>query len=136
MNVVIDTSVAMAWYLKESFSAPARVWQERILEGTVHAWVPTLHFLEFANVLRTYVRRGTMAADLASELYALHLDAPLNAADPPRDIILATAFEFNATAYDAAFIALAQAYDCPLITAERAGTPWVAKLGKQAVTLV
>lgn len=135
MNVVIDTSVAIAWYVKESFSKPARVWHEKILAEEVHAWVPSLHYLEFANVLRTYVRRGEMSADLASDLYALHVDAPLETADPPRAAILDMALAYDATAYDAAFIALALSVEGVLITAERAGTPWVVKLGKQAVPI-
>jgi len=63
------------------------------------------------------------------------LDAPLNVEDPPRDEILRTALELDASAYDAAFIALAKIYNCPLINAERSTTPWVIKLGKHAVTL-
>jgi predicted nucleic acid-binding protein len=135
MNVVIDTSVAVAWYLNESFSLPARDWQQRILSGQVHAMVPSLHYLEFANVLRTYVRRQEMERELAEDIQALHLDAPLDVVDPPRASTLATAFEFDSSAYDAAFILLAQTYDCPLITAERTTAPWVVKLGKLAITI-
>ena len=135
MTAVIDTSVAVSWYLDEPFSRAAREWQERILAGTLHAMVPPLHYLEFANVLRTYVRRGDLASTLADDLYALHLDAPLDAVEPPRSAILATALAFDATAYDAAFIALAETYECPLVTAERTTTPWVVKLGGRAVTI-
>ncbi|MBP7829393.1 MAG: type II toxin-antitoxin system VapC family toxin [Kiritimatiellae bacterium] len=135
MNVILDTSVAIAWYLNESCSGPARQWQEKILSGRVHAAVPALHYLEFANVLRTYVLRRELNPGLAAELYALHLEAPLEVMEPPRAELLATALEFNATAYDAAFITLALACDGLLVTAERTTTPWVAKLGKRAVTL-
>ena len=97
--------------------------------------VPALHYLEFANVLRTYVWRRELARDLAEEIYALHLDAPLDVVDPPRASVLATAFDFGTTVYDAAYIALAQTHDCPLVTAERTTAPWVVKLGKLAVTI-
>ncbi|OGV64148.1 MAG: hypothetical protein A2498_12885 [Lentisphaerae bacterium RIFOXYC12_FULL_60_16] len=129
MNCVIDTSVAVAWYFSESGSIKAREWQDKILAGRLHAMVPPLHYLEFANVLRTYVLRKEIERDLAEDIYALHLDAPMDSVEPPRAAILATALEFGATAYDAAFIALAQVYECPLITAERSTTPWVVKLG-------
>jgi len=135
MNVVVDTSIAAAWYLEESFSAPAREWQQRIMSGNVHAMVPGLHYLEFANVLRTYVRRHEMQRELAEDIYALHQDAPLDLVEPPRGNLLSVAFEYGATVYDAAYIALAQTYDCPLLTAERTTTPWVVKLGKLAVTV-
>ena len=135
MNVVIDTSVALAWYLDEPFSPAARNWQKRILAGRVHAMVPALHILEFSNVLRTYVRRREMTRDLAEEVFALHLEAPLDEVEPPRAGLLATALEFDASVYDAAFILLAQTYDCPLVTAERTTRPWVVKLGEQAVCI-
>ena len=135
MNVVIDTSVAVAWYLDEAFSQEARDWQQRILSGRVQAMVPGLHYLEFANVLRTYARRRELARELAEDIYALHVDAPLDIVEPPRASLLAVAVEFDATVYDAAFISLAQTHDCQLVTAERTTTPWVVKLGKLAVTL-
>ena len=135
MNVVIDTSVAVAWYVDESSSRAAREWQDRLLAGRLHAMVPPLHYLEFANVLRTYVRRREMDRMLADDIYALHLEAPLDAVEPPRAAILAIAFDFDTTTYDAAFIALAEAYECQLVTAERTTTPWVVKLGDRAVAI-
>ncbi len=135
MHVVVDTSVAVAWYVQEHFSSAAREWQDRILEGEVQAMVPHLHYLEFANVLRTYVRRKELTVQLARDLYALHLDAPLDVVEAPRAILFDIATQYDATAYDAAFIGLAVTYQCPIITAERTTTPWVVKLGKQAVAL-
>lgn len=135
MNVVLDTSVTLAWYLNESFSRVARQWQERVLSGTVHAMVPRLHYEEFANVLRTLVRREELQRDLAEEIFALHLDAPLDAVDPPRHALLATALSYDCTVYDGVFIALAETYECPLLTAERGTTPWVVKLGDKAISL-
>lgn len=135
MNVVLDTNVTLAWYLNESFSRAARQWQERILAGEIHAMVPPFHFLEFANVLRTIVRRGEIESALATDIFDLHLDAPLDPVEPPRPVLLETALRFDCTAYDGAFIALAETYECPLLTAERSTTPWLVKLGKRAISL-
>ena len=135
MNVVLDTSVTVAWYLPETFAVPARQWQARIVAGEVHAMVPPLHYQEFANVLRTYVKRQKMEPELAADLYALHLDAPLDMVNPPLDSLLATALQFDATVYDGAFISLALLHECPLVTAERTTTPWVVKLKEQAVVI-
>jgi predicted nucleic acid-binding protein len=133
--MVIDTSVTLAWYLPESFSQQARDWLGKIVSGQITALVPSLHYLEFANVLRTRIRQKQLAIPLATDIYASHLAAPLHASDPTRSLILATALEFDATAYDAAFIALAREQACPLLTAERAATPWVVKLGRLAIAL-
>ena len=128
---VLDTSVAVAWYLPESFSAGARSFQTQLLEGRIRFVVPSLHYWEMANVLRTYVKRHEIEPTLARDIYALHLDAPLETDEPPRTDVLAAALEFDATAYDAVFIALARTLDVPLLTAERRTTPWVVRLGKR-----
>lgn len=129
---VVDTSVAIAWYLPESFSAPARRWQRRMLEGSVELLVPSLHFWEFANVLRTRVRRGELDAGSAAAVYDLHLDAPIISIDPDRKSVLDVALKFEATAYDAVHLALCIANAIPFLTAERPTTPWIRKLGKLA----
>jgi len=125
---VIDTSVTVAWYMDERFSPAARAWQDRMLNGKARLLVPALHYWEFANVMRTLVARGEISQDLAADIYDLHLDAPLEVLEPERGVVLSTALEYNATAYDAVFIALAVANQAPLITAERTTTGWVTKL--------
>lgn len=127
--LVLDTSVAIAWYLPESFRAAARAWQARMLDGRVRLVVPGLHYWEFANVLRTYVVRSEIETDLAEQIWALHLEAPLDVMEPERSQVLATALEYAATAYDAVYIALSRSLEMPLLTAERTTTPWVVKLG-------
>lgn len=129
---VLDTSVAIAWYLPEIFSEQARGWRERLLDGKARLIVPSLHFWEFANVLRTYVRRGELDRELALETYETHLEAPLERLEPDPARVLQTALRFESTAYDAVFISLALQYQVPLLTAERTTAPWVTRLGKQA----
>ncbi len=126
---VLDTSVAIAWYLPEAFSEAARRWQTRLLRDEVGLCVPGLHYWEFGNVLRTYVRRGELTQELAQEIYSLHLEAPLATVEPDRVQTLARAFEYGATLYDAVYITLCLSLDAPFVTAEKTTTPWVVKLG-------
>lgn len=136
MNIhVLDTSVAIAWYLPEAFSSPARVWQQRLLAGQVQLLVPGLHYWEFGNVLRTYVRRGELDQGLAQEVYITHVEAPLTAAEPDLHRILTAALEFDATVYDAVYICLTLDREVSLLTAERTTTPWVVKLGERVVSV-
>ncbi len=132
---VLDTSVAVAWYLPESFAPAARTFQTQLLDGRIRLVVPSLHYWEMANVLRTYVKRHEIEPTLAREIYALHLDAPIETDEPERAEVLAAALELDATAYDAVFIALARDLDVPLLTAERKTTPWVVRLGKRVETV-
>jgi predicted nucleic acid-binding protein len=125
---VVDTSVTVAWYVEESFSPSARQWQERLLDGKVRLLVPSLHYWEFANALRTLAARGEIGGELAFEILDLHLEAPLETAEPDRREVLRVALEYGATVYDAVFIALALANDAALVTAERSTARWVSKL--------
>ena len=127
-SYVLDTSVAVAWYLDEVFSASARAWQERMLSGKVVLLVPSLHYWEFANVLRTLVHRRELAEELAREIYELHMDAPLERGEPEEKSVLDIAVQYGATAYDAVYISLCLSRDVPLITAEKTTTTWVTKL--------
>ncbi len=127
-NYVLDTSVAVAWYLDEAFSASAREWQERLLSGKITLLAPSLHYWEFANVLRTLIQRRELEEDLAREIFELHLDAPIVRAEPDERTVLDLALKYLSTAYDAVYIALSLTRDIPLITAERTTTHWVSKL--------
>jgi predicted nucleic acid-binding protein len=132
---VLDTSVAVAWYLPEEFSRSARVYRDRFAAGAIRCVVPSLHFWEFGNVLRTYAKRHEIAAALAHEIFELHLDAGLEIAEPDRARVLQVALDYDATVYDAVYIALAQDHDLPLLTAEKTTTPWVARLGERIVAV-
>jgi predicted nucleic acid-binding protein len=81
---VIDTSVALAWYLEEEFSSAARQRQDRLLSGAVRLPVPSLHYWEFANALRTLAARKAIEEGTAQEVLDLHLVAPLEVAEPDR----------------------------------------------------
>lgn len=132
---VLDTSVVIAWYLPETFATEARQWRARLLAGDDRFVVPRLHYWEMANVLRTSVLRGRVTAALARDIWALHLEAPLEIVEPPTGAVLTRALELMATAYDAVFVELALSLDMQLITAERGSRPWVAALGARAVVL-
>ena len=136
MARVLDASVAVAWYVSESFSTSARHWQTLMLDGKAALIVPSLHFWEVANVLRTHVARKLLSAPIAQEIYRLHLDAPLETAEPERDMVLTIALDRGMSAYDAVYAALAVERDIPWLTAERATKPWRASLGKLVETLL
>lgn len=132
---VLDASTALAWYLPEDFQLAARRWQQEALAQRVRFCVPSLHYWEVGNVLRTYVRRREIDRDIAQEIYDLHLEAPLEVAEPERAVVLQTALDYEATVYDAVYIALSLGLNAPLVTAERTTTAWVVKLGSLVRTV-
>jgi predicted nucleic acid-binding protein len=129
---VLDASTAVAWYLPQRFSLDARKWQRDMLEQRVRFVVPRLHYWEVANVLRKYVRRLEVPPAEAEHIYSLHLEAPMETAEPDPGQVLEVALKYDTTAYDAVYIALSLSRNMPLVTAERATTGWVAKLGDLA----
>jgi predicted nucleic acid-binding protein len=133
---VLDSSVAIAWYLPESYSAAAKRWQNLLMDGKAELYAPSLQYWEFANLLRTYVRRRELAADIAGEIYSLHQEAPLVLVEPARASVLDLALKYEATAYDAVYVALSLELQVPLLTAERRASPWIKKLGKLADPLI
>jgi predicted nucleic acid-binding protein len=101
-----------------------------VLDGQVAPVVPGLHYWEAANVLRTLVARAELDAELAFEIYHLHLEAPLTVREAARAEVLATSLRFGSTAYDAVYLSLALDSDIQLLTAERRTNSWIVKLGK------
>jgi predicted nucleic acid-binding protein len=83
---------------------------------TLHA--PHLIDLEVAQVLRRYVLAGALASDRAA--LALADFGELELTRYPHDVLLPRIWQLhvNLTAYDAAYVALAEALGAPLLTTD------------------
>ena len=93
---------------------------------TLHA--PHLIDLQIAQVLRRYVHSASISPDRGAEALTDFLDLPLTRY--PHFALLTRVWQMrkNLTAYDAAYLALAEALDAPLITRDRA----LARTGSRA----
>ena len=130
---VVDTSVLLAWYLPEAHSKSAKEWRKKMIEDSVKLIVPSLHYWEFGNVLRTYILRKEITEDLSREIFDLHLEAPLEIRNPEIPAVFDNALTYGASMYDAVFITLTLSLGFPFITAEKSTTPWVVKLGERVI---
>jgi predicted nucleic acid-binding protein len=118
-DVVLDASVLVRAFAVED--EQAQRWTSAVEVGDVEGAVPDLVFPEVANTACTYIRAGRLTIDEAQEvlrsLIALGLES--YATTELVEAALAVAVERDLTAYDACYVALAEAADAVLVTADR-----------------
>jgi predicted nucleic acid-binding protein len=111
--IVLDASAVVDWLLQ---TASGRRIQQRILaySETLHA--PHLLDLEATQVLRRLARQGVLSGSRADEVIRDFLD--LRVTRHPHLVLLPRIWHLrhNFSAYDAAYIALAERLGAPLIT--------------------
>jgi predicted nucleic acid-binding protein len=113
--IVVDASALLEVLLRTEAAAAV---EARLFTGeTLHA--PHLLDLEVAQVLRRYERAGELTARRGGE--ALEDLASIRIERYPHHLFLPRvwALRSNATAYDACYLALAEALDAPRVTRDR-----------------
>jgi predicted nucleic acid-binding protein len=114
--IVLDASAALELLLR---AADRTGLVARILRSGESIAAPHLLDLEVAQVLRRFVVAGELTAARAREAIEDHL--AMGIARYPHDGLLDRIWELrvNCTAYDAAYVALAEALDAVLVTCDR-----------------
>lgn len=114
--IVLDASAAIEWLLQSRVGA--RI-DHRIFARSESLHAPHLLDVEVAQVLRRYVRDKTITAHRGQEALDDLGDLPLSRY--PHDFLIPRIWELRATltAYDAAYVALAELLDASLLTCDR-----------------
>jgi len=114
--IVVDASALLEVLLrtKTAVAVETRLFGAR---ETLHA--PHLIDVEVAQVVRRYAAAGEIDEERGRAALADLADFPLNRY--PHDFLLPRVWELrnNLTAYDAVYVALAEALDAPLLTRDR-----------------
>jgi predicted nucleic acid-binding protein len=134
-DCVLDASVGIKLFIAESDSSVVdKLFDELIATPPSHFYVPDLFFVECANILWKYVRRFGYSADNARQDVADLLALPLHTVGTADLLVLALemALQYDITAYDATYAALAQQLELPLITAD---APLARKLAGSNITV-
>lgn len=113
--IVLDASAAVEMLLQ---TAAGRPLAERLLASDISLHAPHLLDVEVTQVLRRFVARGELAPDRGRQALQDLADLPLERY--PHDLLLPRAWELreNLTAYDAVYVALAEALGATLLTAD------------------
>ncbi|MBM3601649.1 MAG: type II toxin-antitoxin system VapC family toxin [Alphaproteobacteria bacterium] len=114
--IVVDASAVLESLLR---TPAARVIERKLFDPrqTLHA--PHLLDVEVAQVIRRYAANGDIDSERGRDALADLADFPVRRY--PHDVLLGRIWELrhNLTAYDAVYIALAEALDAPLITRDQ-----------------
>jgi len=118
--LVIDANLGAKFYLPEVLNEVAYRLVLGLGGGEVSLFVPELFYKECTNIFWKYIRRGGLSEDLARRLLRNLTSLPLSVV-PDADLIFNVfdlAVEYEITAYDATYYALARELRLPLVTAD------------------
>lgn len=118
-QIVVDTSVAVKWFLDEEDSDKALNLLNKIKDRSVLAVFPSIIFLELENAV--YFSGSPTVEKLQTAIFDLF---NLKQEIIPPDIFLLNKMaslmvQFGLASYDALFLALAENRQIPLITADK-----------------
>ncbi|OGR97938.1 MAG: hypothetical protein A2V88_15050 [Elusimicrobia bacterium RBG_16_66_12] len=122
MDFVIDASSAMAWALPDEHSARAEKILARVTEES-SLWIPSLWWYEVANVVVMARRRKRLSEAQGARVIELLSRFPLQTDSSPGAMSAARlsqlAQEHALSAYDAAYLELAERRGLALVTFDR-----------------
>jgi predicted nucleic acid-binding protein len=113
--IVVDASALLEVLLRTRTGA--RI-EERLLSGSQSLHAPHLLDVEVAQVLRRYAAAGELSPERSMEALTDLAHFPVHRY--PHDVLLPRIWELrqNVTAYDAAYLALAESLEAPLVTCD------------------
>ena len=114
--VVVDSSVALKWFVPEIHSEQAA----SLLETSIQIAAPDLLYPEAGNIVWKKVGRGELQPGEARDVVAALKRIPIAIASSSLllDAALEIAIAHHRTVYDSLYVALAVARDCPFVTAD------------------
>lgn len=118
MELVIDASIVLKWFLDEDDSDEALTIRENAFAQKFSLHTTELLFFEITNILSIHPMPSTLRKDMFSDLYSVPFvihsydDQQAYAAS---DLAVSCAI----SAYDASYIVLAQHLRCPFLTADQ-----------------
>src|SRR5260370_4311425 len=114
--IVVDASAVLEALLRTPAASAVEKW---LFEPSQTLHAPHLLDVEVAQVMRRYTASGAIDAERGRTALADLADLPLHRY--PHDFLLPRVWELrnNLTAYDAVYVALAEALDAPLLTRDK-----------------
>jgi predicted nucleic acid-binding protein len=113
--IVVDASAAVELLLRTDLGLRVT---ERVLAGNEQVHGPGLLDIEVCQAVRRLLRKGELSPDRAAQAIDDLEDLPVTRHAHEGLIARIWSLRANMTAYDAAYVALAEALEAPLITCD------------------
>jgi predicted nucleic acid-binding protein len=121
MNVVIDASVLIKFFIPEILWEKAEELNARVAEGDLRLLAPDLIFAEVGNIIWKKHRMKELTRSVAEEIVEAIVFMPIVVETSKALLLLAVdmAVAYDITVYDAMYVSLAKVYETVLLTADR-----------------
>ncbi len=122
-KVVADASFCGAWIFPDEATSTAEALLEELLTGSTQLLVPALWHYEMANMLRSGQRRGRLSKTSLRAAQKALGQVPVHEVDVPHrsdlNRLIEIAVKYELSAYDAAYLELANRLNVPLLTTDK-----------------
>jgi len=121
LNLVIDASVLIKFYVPEILSDKAEELLNRVAQGDVMLLAPDLIYPEVGNILWKKQRMKELTRPEVEEITDAIVSLPLNieASKLLLPLAIDIGIAYRITVYDALYISMARVYETKMITADR-----------------
>lgn len=121
MNLVIDASVLIKFYVPEIFSDKAEGLLTRVEQGDVMLLAPDLIYPEAGNILWKKQRLKELTRSEVEEITDAIVSLPLKieASKLLLPLAIDIGIAYKITVYDAIYISMARVYEIKMMTADR-----------------
>jgi predicted nucleic acid-binding protein len=129
VNLVIDASVVIKFYVPEILSDEAVEALSRVTDGELLLYAPDLVYPETGNILWKKQYRRELTSEEVDEIANAIIALPM-IIEPSKPIIplaVSIAMHSGITVYDAMYVAVARVYETKMITADKKLTDALAK---------
>ncbi len=117
--MIADASVLLAAFFPDEQQAQAQALIRDHVAGRLRLTAPTLLFYEFTNAVVQAIRRGRISDDEGTAILTAFDGLGIELQAVPWSQIVPLAHRFDRSAYDAAYLALAQLRGEALVTGDR-----------------
>ena len=121
MNLVIDASVLIKFYVPEILSDKAEELLNRVAQGDVMLLAPDLIYPETGNILWKKQRKKELTGSEVEEITDAIVSLPLKieASKLLLPLAMDIGIAYKITIYDAIYVSMARVYEVRLMTADR-----------------